>query len=362
MPRFSLLRRRRTALVGFTLVELLVVIAIIGVLVALLLPAVQSARAAARRMQCSNHIKQLTLACHNFADTMGTLPPWAIGTPTQIGSSHFLILPFIEQNNTFQQSNGLSFNVRTIPVKVFACPDDATLKNGTFTNRATSYAGNSTSFARTTNNGIPYGGATYAINAQVATAFLLDGHPVRGTTTLVKIQDGTSNTILFGERMAFCAGPDFPLGSSCRLAAGSVTWSIWARGGRNTVNSNWGDGAGAAPVPPASHSSGPAGYSWWDNPAFDMPLINPNDPNSVGPRSDTNFRQNRDCGVVNPGGIQGNAIPHRCDYRRLQAMHSGVMMTGLADGSVRGVSANISALTFERLCTKDLGEVLGSDW
>ena len=93
-----------------------------------------------------------------------------------------------------------------------------------------------------------------------------------------------------------------------------------------------------------------------------MPLINPNDPNSVGPRSDTNFRQNRDCGVVNPGGIQGNAIPHRCDYRRLQAMHSGVMMTGVADGSVRGVSANISALTFERLCTKDLGEVLGSDW
>lgn len=351
------LRRR-----GFTLVELLVVIAIIGALVALLLPAVQSARAAARRMQCSNGIRQLALACHNIEDAMGALPPWAIGTPTQIGSSHFLLLPYLEQTAAFQQSNGLSFNVRTLPVKVFACPDDPTLKNGLFTNAATGYAGNSTSFARTTNNGVPYGGATYAINAQVATATYQDGHPAKGTTTLVKIQDGTSNTVLFGERMAFCAGPNFPNGASCRLAAGSVTWSIWARGGRNTTNSNWGDGAGAAPVPPAINNSPPAGYSWWDNPAFDQPLTNPADPNSVGPRSDTNFRQNRDCGVVNPGGIQGDAIPLRCDYRRLQAMHSGVMMTAMADGSVRGVSANISALTWERVCTKDLGEVLGGDW
>jgi prepilin-type N-terminal cleavage/methylation domain-containing protein len=346
---------------AFTLVELLVVIAIIGVLVALLLPAVQSARAAARRMQCSNNVKQLTLACHNFEDTMGTLPPWTIGTPTQIASSHFLILPFIEQNNVFQQAQGLSFNVRSVGIKSFGCPDDPTIKNGLFTERAMSYL--PSALVRTSANGQPYGATTYGINGQVATAFIQDGHPVRGTTTLVKIQDGTSNTLLFAERMAFCSGPDFPLGGNPRLAMGSVTWSIWARGGKNSANSNWNDGAGAAQVPPANNGTNPVGYAWWDTPTFDAPYLNPSNLNSgPGPRSDPNFRQNWDGGVVNPGGIQGNAIPLRCDYRRLQAIHTGVMTAGVADGSVRTINASISALTFERLCTKDLGEVLGSDW
>lgn len=357
---------------GFTLVELLVVIAIIGVLVALLLPAVQSARDAARRMSCSNNVKQCVLACHNFEDTFGTLPPWASSRPGEYGSSHFLILPYLEQGNLFQRANGNSFNVRTEAVKVFTCPVDVTAPNGKFSNRAVNYPFNGTAVGRTSVNGQAYGAATYAINAWVARAeptltetVMLNGHPEKSMLSLVKIKDGTSNTVLFGERMAFCAGPDYPDPSRTpRLAAGSVTWSIWARGGRNTTNAAWADGAPAAPLPPNNNANGPDGYTWWDNPAFNTPYRAAGNTNAgPGPRSDPNFRQNWDGGVVNPGGIQANAIPHRCDYRRLQALHSGgVMVTGLCDGSVRNVSATISALTFDRICYPNDGEVIGSDW
>jgi prepilin-type N-terminal cleavage/methylation domain-containing protein len=347
---------------AFTLVELLVVIAIIGVLVALLLPAVQSARAAARRTQCANHVKQLALACHNFEATNGVLPPWASGVLTEYGSSHYLLLPFLEQTTIFQQAGGVSFNVRTSPVRIFTCPEDPTVKNGLFGNAAMSYTSGGP--ARTSANGMPYGAATYAINGQVATAQMQDGHPVKGTTNMTKIQDGTSNTVLFAERMSFCTGVNYPnTASGPKLAAGSVTWSIWARGGRNTTNSAWADGANAAPLPPAINTAAPDGYSWWDCPVFDAPYRTPGtNNNGPGPRTDPNFRQNWDGGVVNPGGIQGDAIPLRCDYRRLQALHSGVMVTGLADGSVRMVSANISALTLQRVATINEGETLGSDW
>ncbi|QDU73618.1 hypothetical protein Pan97_05940 [Bremerella volcania] len=86
---------------GFTLVELLVVIAIIGVLIALLLPAVQQARESARRTQCVNNLKQVGLAVHNFHDTYGELPPSRIQYE-YLGWSA-LLLPFMEQNNLFDQ-------------------------------------------------------------------------------------------------------------------------------------------------------------------------------------------------------------------------------------------------------------------
>ncbi len=86
---------------GFTLVELLVVIAIIGILVGLLLPAVQAAREAARRMQCSNNLKQLGLANHNYESSFKMFPPAGIDSNQM--SWAVMLLPFIEQGNLFNQ-------------------------------------------------------------------------------------------------------------------------------------------------------------------------------------------------------------------------------------------------------------------
>src|SRR5712671_3528288 len=95
IPEGLMTRPRR----GFTLIELLVVIAIIGILVALLLPAVQAAREAARRMQCGNNTKQLALAMHNYHDVYGSFPP---GRTSSNISAHAHLLPYIEQGNLYQ--------------------------------------------------------------------------------------------------------------------------------------------------------------------------------------------------------------------------------------------------------------------
>jgi len=141
-------RRRDTsrskATSGFTLVELLVVIAIIGILIAMLLPAVQSVRAAARRTQCLNNLRQIGLATINFHDTNGAFPPARIASSNQVlpvfvknapDSWLVRILPFIEQNNLYAQWDfALEYSDQpikaiTTPVVAFLCPSRHTSEN-----------------------------------------------------------------------------------------------------------------------------------------------------------------------------------------------------------------------------------------
>ena len=133
-------RSRRT---GFTLIELLVVIAIIGILIALLLPAVQKIREAAARVQCYNNLKQFGLALHNYHDATGGLPSCHIetcppgtkagteGTCSYFGGWNIDILPYIEQGNLLTLYNQNKINTdpanaafRTQTAKLFTCPVD----------------------------------------------------------------------------------------------------------------------------------------------------------------------------------------------------------------------------------------------
>lgn len=203
---------------GFTLVELLVVIAIIGVLVALLLPAVQMAREAARRMKCSNQLKQFGLAMHNYNDTYKSFPIGHMfrghfdGDPLDgDGGSGFgwgsAILPFIEQANLYSQFNfnfPITTNTSATPnltiaqthLPIFGCPSDLKPKNwtdGQVINSATSsYKACGTSYDGWAGGAV---GAT-PNRGQFNGMFDRDN---RESLRMVEITDGTSNQFMIAE-------------------------------------------------------------------------------------------------------------------------------------------------------------------
>jgi prepilin-type N-terminal cleavage/methylation domain-containing protein len=215
----NIMERRR----GFTLVELLVVIAIIGVLVALLLPAVQAAREAARRTQCINHLRQFGLAAHNFEDTFKTLPPRVHtvvinGVRRTSGATpQVMMLPFMEGQSKFQTfdlnydtnsdtpidpsfptKTGANAQARLNDMKVFLCPSDPSSAR-TFSAARMNYMaslGGSADF----NGGTNFDG----IFAQP----LVAGVELKGRR-LGEITDGTSNTAMFSEvkRGTYSGGP-----------------------------------------------------------------------------------------------------------------------------------------------------------
>jgi prepilin-type N-terminal cleavage/methylation domain-containing protein len=229
------LKRGRSA---FTLVELLVVIAIIGILVALLLPAIQAAREAARRTQCTNNLKQLALACHNHHDTHGELPYSTYDGQYNTNSRGYSwiahILPHIEQQALYDgikvadcdklvsYNNALRMNdqlegtrVRQIFLEAVRCPSDIVeeispgVANGFNANGgsvATSYKGVSgCNWAWGGFNISQPGGSNHGLdrgNGIFDRLMLYPQNPSHGstnTTKLAKILDGTSSTLMIGE-------------------------------------------------------------------------------------------------------------------------------------------------------------------
>ena len=197
---------------GFTLVELLVVIAIIGILVALLLPAVQAAREAARRMSCSNNMKNIALAFHNYHDTYKKFPVYSNvmtgtgGTCSQWEgfSAHSLILPFMEQSPLYDQIETLKKTAPQLHEGWRVAPFDGALGTPART-RIVAFMCPSDS----SRSGADIGNCSYAVSEGCALGWTgtnslnngVFGYQTGLERGMEAITDGTSNTILMGEQL-----------------------------------------------------------------------------------------------------------------------------------------------------------------
>lgn len=241
------LRLRAPGRNGFTLVELLVVIAIIGVLIALLLPAVQQAREAARRMSCSNNMKQLALACHNYHDTFGRFPLSYRNGGYDLnnkGTSWLReTLPFVEQSNLYDAidsnygvgndpentattwytnpTQGSNAWVAQHAIDAFLCPSDGLHDDGKRRSRA-NIDGNAEMGVNNYKGvcGANWQWGTWIVNSgpHAVTSWGTTGNGLdqgngifyRGgsqpcKTDMADIKDGTSNTYMIGEAIpAYC--------------------------------------------------------------------------------------------------------------------------------------------------------------
>ena len=337
MPRIA---ARRSP--GFTLIELLVVIAIIAILIGLLLPAVQKVREAAARMQCSNNIKQISLAVHNYESAYSTVPgvwyqhdvgPWGSGGYAN-SNLFYALLPFLEQQNVYdlgQAGKAPSigggpyvgpFNARSTVIKTFICPSDPTEPSNMDT-----HMGPDGSWA------VNWAVGNYAGNVMV---FDPVANRQNGTAALTNsMPDGTSNTVIFAHAIKACS---------------NAVWVDPAYTLNGTRDTDW------------------AWYPWdgfngqWNAPAFGFATyVARNGKNSnIGSDHGMDFSSGR---TVPPSGVpfQINPAPGACLWEVPVSTHA-VMLAGLGDGSVRSVSASISVNTWWNACVPNDGAVLANDW
>ena len=311
---------------AFTLVELLVVIAIIGVLVALLLPAVQAAREAARRMSCTNNMRQLGLACHNFVDSRGCVPPSRVASggfaPLGVPANAYQgwavwLLPYLEQGNVLANYDlklhfGHAQNRPAIQtqIKAFNCPSTP-IKNRTapqFTHNSftiTNAASADYSVIRDVDSGLwtnfPNDVDTYQANQVQGTNMGPHSRNTGNETRVMRwasISDGLSNTIFYCED----AGRPDEYVAQTRKTTSTTGGSAWA-----------------------------------------------DEANEFG------FQGCRPPNDTRPGTVAVNCTNDGEPY----SFHPAGINVGLCDGSVRFIANNIPIRTFARLVTAQGGEQIG---
>jgi prepilin-type N-terminal cleavage/methylation domain-containing protein/prepilin-type processing-associated H-X9-DG protein len=362
VPRPRQASRRR----GFTLVELLVVIAIIGMLVALLLPAVQAAREAARRAQCSNQIRQWGLAAHNYHDTFLAFPMTNAQNyrPNSQGfSPQARLLPFIEQNNLQAQFdfaqpaftgpwNALVPNPQfaaafATPIKVALCPSDPApvLNQGA--------------------GGSNYSGINYMVNFGSGTQqyydlrWRTDGVVYENSgVRFADLTDGASNTVYMSETVR-SVGPDFT------LPAGELPKSPY----QATLNGSSGVDAGLQAVQGmkgsgSGWSNGPTGYIECPNLASIWPQKTSwRGASSAALRgrgtswAHSGVMSTLTNGYTTPNSIIPDVVTHFTGYFAPRSFHPGGAMAVMADGSVRLLPDNIDQTLHRSLHSGNGGEV-----
>jgi prepilin-type N-terminal cleavage/methylation domain-containing protein len=325
---------------GFTLIELLVVIAIIAVLISLLLPAVQQAREAARRIQCKNNLKQIGLALHNYLDAYSTLPPSFCFSTAGSWSVHGRILPYMEQASAFSQvrldldwANPINEATHVAQLKVpsYSCPSDPNSDR-------MHDAGPGEGDIRPQNYGVNFG--TWKIYDPVSNAGGDGVFYPNSQTRAADILDGMSNTLLAAEVKTY--QPYFRNTADPGPTPPTAVSFVTGFSGEAKYGPNLDDNAG--------HTE------WCDGPVHQSGFTTTFPPNTKLPYVDGGITYDIDFNSRYEGTSTTQTTYASITSR---SYHAGIVNVALSDGSTRTVSRNIDSQIWRALGTRAGGEIVG---